>query len=132
MRSRAADAGMTRGVLGKVGRVDERLPIRIHYRGWIAVLVPQPDRRDRTPKVVKVLAVPARDLSIGHGGLNQRVHAGGVANVLQVVVRDVTQGILPQHRTAIGPEIANFSLLSGTYGAGQRTHCLRFVVVVRP
>src|ERR1700722_15981268 len=132
MRSRATDIGMTRWVFGKVGSVDEWLPLRIHNRGRIAVLVPQPDRRDRTPKVVKVLAVPARDLSIGHGGLSQRIHPGGVASVLQVVVREVPQGVLPQHRTAIGPEIANFSLLSGTYGAGQRTHCLRFVVVVRP
>src|ERR1700732_5077487 len=45
MRNRATDVGVTRGVLGKVGCVDERLPIRIDHCGWIAVLVSQPDRR---------------------------------------------------------------------------------------
>ena len=64
MRNRATDVGVTRGVLGKIGCVDERLPTRIDYRGWIAVLASQPDRRDRTPTVVKVLAVPAGDLGV--------------------------------------------------------------------
>src|SRR5450631_2163622 len=102
MRNRATDVGVTRGVLGKIGCVDERLPTRIDHRGWIAVLVSQPDRRDRTPIVVKVLAVPAGDLSIGQGGVSQRKHASRVASVMQVSARDVPQGVLPQQRTAIG------------------------------
>jgi len=55
--------------------VAEWLPSRIDFGGWIAILVAHPDRSDRTPKVVKVLAFPVGDPGIGERGLSQRIHA---------------------------------------------------------
>src|SRR4029077_14209104 len=132
VRNRATDVSVTRRVLGKIGCIDERLPNRIDLRGWISVLVFPPDRRDRTPKVVKVFAVPTGDLGVGQGGLSKRKHAGRVAGVMQVGTRDIAQSVLPQQRTAIGPEVTDLRLLRGARGAGQRTHRLCFVVVVCP
>src|SRR5258708_2780827 len=132
MRTRAADGGVTRRVLGEIGCVDEWLPIQIDFRSSIAVLVPQPNSRDRSPKRVKVLGFPASDLGVGEGGFGQRIHARRVADVIQVVSRDVAQGILPQHWTAIRPEIANVSLFCGTCRAEQRTNRFYFFVVARP
>src|SRR5262249_55442242 len=73
MRNCAANGGMTRGVLGEIGRVDEWLPLRIDFGGWIVVLVAQPNRGDRAPKVVKVLAFPARNLGVGQRDARQRI-----------------------------------------------------------
>src|SRR5882762_792138 len=61
--------------------------------------------------------VPGREPA----GLSQRKHASRVASITQVGARDVPQGVLPQQRTAIGPEITDLGLLRGTRSAGQGT-----------
>jgi len=72
------------------------------------------------PPIVLAIAVTG-DLGIGQGGLSQRKHASRVASITQVGARDVPQGVLPQQRTAIGPEITDLGLLRGTRSAGQGT-----------
>ena len=86
MRNCPTDRGMARRVLGKIGRIDEWLLSRIDFGRGIVVLVAQMDSRDRTPKVVKVLAFPAGDLSIGKRGFSQGIHARRVAYVSQIVL----------------------------------------------
>src|SRR5262249_3103963 len=132
MRNSAADGGMTRRVLGEIGRVDEWLPIRIDFSRWIVVLVGQPDSSDRSPKIVKVFALPAGDLSVGKCGIRQGEHAGRIAQVAQIVARDVAQGVLPQQRTTIGPKVPQVSLLRRASSACERTNCLYLVVFRRP
>jgi len=76
---------MSGRVFREIGRVDEWLPIGIEYGVSIAVLIAEPNRRDGSPKVIEVFALPAGDLRIGEGGLSERIHASRVANVIQVV-----------------------------------------------
>src|SRR5262245_50066357 len=84
MRHRTTDVGVTRRVLGEVGRVDQWLPAGVDRRGWIAVLVAEPDCGDRSPEVIEVLAVPARYLGVSHGGCGEGKHARGITRVPQV------------------------------------------------
>src|SRR5260370_10052119 len=126
----ATSGGVPGGVLGEIGVIDEWLPSMTRHQGRVAST--RPDCCHGPPEVIKVLGVPAGDLSIGECGLSQRIHTSRVANVIQVVARDVPQGILPQHRTTIGPEVANLSLLRGACSTEERANWHYFVVVFRP
>ncbi len=73
MRNRATSGGVPGGVLGVIGCVDEWLPSRIRDQGRVAST--RPDCCYRSPEVIKVLGVPAGDLSIRERGFSQRIHA---------------------------------------------------------
>src|SRR5678815_1747225 len=81
----ATGGRMTGRVFGEIGSVDEWLPIRIEFGLSITVLIAEPDCCDGSPKVVKVLALPAGDLCIGKRSLSQRIHVSRISNVIQVV-----------------------------------------------
>src|SRR6185369_1673349 len=76
--NRAGSGGMTRRVFREIGGVNEWLPVRIRFNVRLGVeigrLAAQANSGDWAPEIVEILAFPAGDLSVGKGGLNQRIH----------------------------------------------------------
>ena len=126
---RTRDGVRTRRVV-RIGRsVGKGQPCRITGRIRVAVHFSFLDGRDRSPDVVKLLAVPGSDDRVRPGEIRERIQPGAITDPRHMFRGEFPEGPVELRPKVVEPEPGDVRLLGSAGAAGQCTLGLDLVVV---
>jgi hypothetical protein len=129
-RQRASHIIGARGPVRIVWGIEQRLPIRVALRLWVAVILALPDGGDRSPEGILLLAIPRSNERIGDRQRAQRQQPRIVADVIGLPRGNIPKRLVVEEEQITTKETGELGLLWRAHTVGERAQSLHLVIVL--